>query len=40
MIGQLRFPLELAIRGIIREDEEKRAREEKEEAEDSADSAE
>ena len=38
MIGQLRFQLELSIRVIIREDEEKRAREEKKEAEDSAES--
>jgi hypothetical protein len=43
MIGQLRFQLELSIRVIIREDEEKRAREEKkeqEEQEEKEDSAE
>ena len=38
MIGQLRFQLELSIRVVIREDEEKRAREEKKEAESTAES--
>jgi hypothetical protein len=37
LIGQLRFQLEFAIRIVIREDEERRAREEKEESKDSAD---
>jgi hypothetical protein len=37
LIGQLRFQLEFAIRIVIREDEEKRAREQKEEGKDSAD---